>query len=138
MRPEASRPAIGTRPGASTATPLAPVPRWRSCCRTGPFPTAHLAYLAEVLAAEVDDRTERPASAGSPTPSFPRIKRLADFNIDVVPTIEAVTIGRLASGAYLDAGEPVVVLVTRAPVKLRIPFTGLVKQSRLIVGYVDT
>src|SRR5215218_4673281 len=35
----------------------------------------HLAYLAELLSAEIDDRTRRIAEA-----RFPRIKRLADFN----------------------------------------------------------
>jgi DNA replication protein DnaC len=71
---------------------------------------SHLAYLAEVLAAEVDDRTDRRRTRRVNDAKFPRIKRLADFNIDAVPTIKAATIGHLASGAYLDAGDPVVLL----------------------------
>ena len=70
----------------------------------------HLAYLAEVLAAEVDDRTERRRSRRINDAKFPRIKRLADFNVDAVPSINAATISHLASGAYLEAGEPVVLL----------------------------
>ncbi len=48
----------------------------------------HLRYLAEVLAAEVDDRTERR-----------RTRR-----------IHPATLGQLAAGNYMDAGEPVVLL----------------------------
>jgi len=70
----------------------------------------HLDYLAEVLAAEVDDRLERRRTRRVIEAKFPRVKRLADFNLDVVPTIPAATLGHLASGAYLDAGEPVVML----------------------------
>jgi DNA replication protein DnaC len=70
----------------------------------------HLGFLAEVLSAEVDDRSERRRVRRINEAKFPRIKRLADFNIDAVPTIGAATLGKLASGSYLDAGEPVVLL----------------------------
>jgi DNA replication protein DnaC len=70
----------------------------------------HLAFLAEVLAAEVDDRTERRRTRRVNEAKFPRIKRLADFNLDAVPTIKPAILAYLASGAYLDAGEPVVIL----------------------------
>jgi DNA replication protein DnaC len=71
---------------------------------------SHLGYLAEVLAAEVDERTERRRARRINDAKFPRLKRLADFNIDAVPTIGAATLGRLAAGHYMDAGEPVVLL----------------------------
>ena len=71
---------------------------------------SHLGFLAEVLAAEVDDRTERRRTRRVAEAKFPRIKRLVDFNLDAVPTITPATLGHLASGAYLDAGEPVVML----------------------------
>jgi DNA replication protein DnaC len=45
----------------------------------------HLRYLAEVLAAEVDDRTERRRARRINDAKFPRLKRLAEFNIDAVP-----------------------------------------------------
>ena len=70
----------------------------------------HLAYLAEVLAAELDDRTGRRRARRIAEARFPRLKRLADFNTDAVPAITPAQIARLAAGAYLDAGEPVVLL----------------------------
>ncbi|QQZ19007.1 IS21-like element helper ATPase IstB [Rhodococcus sp. 21391] len=71
---------------------------------------SNLAFLAEVLAAEVDDRTERRRTRRLNDAKFPRIKRLADFDVDAVPGISAGTLGHLAAGGYLDAGEPVVLL----------------------------
>ena len=70
----------------------------------------HLAYLAEVLAAEVDDRTERRRTRRINDAKFPRLKRLADFTLDAVPTIGPATVAHLAAGHYMDAGEPVVLL----------------------------
>ena len=71
---------------------------------------SHLGYLAEVLAAEVDDRSERRRTRRINDAKFPRLKRLAEFNIDAVPTITAATLGHLAAGHYMDAGEPIVLL----------------------------
>jgi DNA replication protein DnaC len=71
---------------------------------------SHLGYLAEVLAAEVDERSERRRTRRINDAKFPRLKRLADFNIDAVPTIAAATVGHLAAGHYMDAGEPIVLL----------------------------
>jgi len=70
----------------------------------------HLGYLAEVLAAEVDDRTERRRARRIADAKFPRLKRLAEFNVDAVTSIPAATLGQLAAGHYMDAGEPVVLL----------------------------
>ncbi len=70
----------------------------------------HLGYLAEVLGAEVDDRAERRRTRRIAEAKFPRLKRLADFNIDAVPTLAPATLAGLAAGAYIDAGEPVVLL----------------------------
>ena len=67
----------------------------------------HLAYLAELLAAEIDDRTGRRRARRIAEARFPRIKRLADFNPDAIPAI-AATLATLAAGAWIDAGEPVV------------------------------
>lgn len=69
----------------------------------------HLGYLGEVLAAEVDDRQERRRARRVAEAKFPRLKRLADFELDA-STIPAATLAHLASGAYLEAGEPVVLL----------------------------
>jgi DNA replication protein DnaC len=70
----------------------------------------YLAYLAEVLAAELDDRSARRRARRIADARFPRLKRLADFNADAVPSLASGQLARLASGAYLDKGEPVVLL----------------------------
>ena len=70
----------------------------------------HLGYLAEVLAAELDDRSGRRRARRIAEARFPRIKRLAEFNADAVPTITPAQLARLATGTYVDAGEPVVLL----------------------------
>ena len=71
---------------------------------------SHLGFLAEVLAAEVDDRTERRRARRVAEAKFPRIKRLSEFNVDAVPGINPAQLATLAAGAYLDAGEPIVLL----------------------------
>jgi DNA replication protein DnaC len=70
----------------------------------------HLGYLAEVLAAEVDDRTQRRRTRRISEAKFPRLKRLSEFNVDAVTTIPPATLAHLATGAYMNAGEPVVLL----------------------------
>jgi DNA replication protein DnaC len=71
---------------------------------------SHPVFLAEVLAAEVDERAERRRTRRIAAAKFPRIKRLAEFNVDAVPTISSAQLVTLATGAYMDAGEPVVLL----------------------------
>jgi DNA replication protein DnaC len=71
---------------------------------------SYLVYLADVLAAEIDDRAERRRSRRIHEARFPRIKRLADFDLAAAPSVNPATIATLASGAYLSAGEPVVLL----------------------------
>ncbi len=69
----------------------------------------HLAYLAEILAAETDDRASRRRARRIGEARFPRLKRLADFNTDAIPGI-AAQLATLATGAWIDAGQPVVAL----------------------------
>jgi DNA replication protein DnaC len=71
---------------------------------------SYLVFLAELLAAEVDDRAERRRARRITEAKFPRMKRLSEFNVDVVPSIQAAQLATLTSGAYLNAGEPVVLL----------------------------
>jgi DNA replication protein DnaC len=71
---------------------------------------SYLGFLAEVLSAEVDDRVERRRRRRIHEAGFPRLKRLADFDVDAVPTINPALLATLAGGGYLDAGEPVVLL----------------------------
>ena len=70
----------------------------------------YLGYLAEVLSAEVDDRTERRRQRRVHEARFPRVKRLGDFDLSAAPNVNAATIATLASGAYLESGDPVVFL----------------------------
>jgi DNA replication protein DnaC len=70
----------------------------------------YLAFLAEVLAAEVDERAERRRARRVHEARFPRLKRLADFDLAAAPSVNPATIATLAAGAYMDAGEPVVLL----------------------------
>jgi DNA replication protein DnaC len=69
----------------------------------------HLGYLAELLSAEIDDRTGRRRTRRIAEARFPRTKRLADFNPDHIPGI-AATLASLAAGAWIDAGQPLVLL----------------------------
>jgi DNA replication protein DnaC len=71
---------------------------------------SYLAFLAEVLSAEVDDRAERRRERRVHEARFPRMKRLAYFDLSAAPTVNPATIATLAGGAYLDAGNPVVFL----------------------------
>jgi DNA replication protein DnaC len=70
----------------------------------------YLAFLAEILSAEVDDRADRRRERRVHEAKFPRVKRLADFDLSAAPTVNPATIATLAGGAYLDAGDPVVLL----------------------------
>lgn len=70
----------------------------------------HRAYLAALLAAEVDERWSRRIARRISEARFPRTKRLADFQCDQAPTVSPATIATLAAGAYLSSGDPVVLL----------------------------
>lgn len=70
----------------------------------------HLGFLAEVLTAEVDQRAERRRTRRIGEAKFPRLKTLAAFNLDVVPTIAPAQLATLAAGGWISAGEPVVLL----------------------------
>jgi DNA replication protein DnaC len=70
----------------------------------------HRAYLAELLAAEVDARHIRRRERRIKEARFPRIKTLTSFNFDAAPAIPAATIATLADGGWIDRGEPVVLL----------------------------
>ena len=70
----------------------------------------HLGFLAEVLSAEVDERCERRRARRIAEARFPRLKRLSEFNLDTVAAIAPAQLAVLATGAWIDAGEPVVLL----------------------------
>lgn len=70
----------------------------------------HRAYLAEVLAAEVDARDARRRERRLKEARFPRLKTLEGFDLSVAPTINPATLATLAAGGWIDAGQPVVLL----------------------------
>ena len=70
----------------------------------------HNAYLAELLAAELDDRQARRRERRIAEARFPIVKHLADFDLSAAPTVDPATLAALETGAWIDAGEPVVLL----------------------------
>lgn len=71
---------------------------------------SYLAYLANTLAIEVDDRTMRRIARRISAAHFPRLKRLADFDCSENGLVAPAQLAVLAGGAYLARGEPVVLL----------------------------
>ena len=63
-----------------------------------------------MLSAEVDERCERRRARRIAEARFPRLKRLSEFNLDAVASIAPAQLAALATGAWIDAGEPVVLL----------------------------
>ncbi len=70
----------------------------------------YLGFLADLLEAEVDARTERRRQRRVNEAKFPRLKRLADFDLNAASTVNPATMATLAAGDYIDAGDPVVLL----------------------------
>jgi len=70
----------------------------------------HRAFLAEVLATEVDARDARRQERRRKEARFPRLKTLAGFDLAAAPGVDAATIAAFAAGGWIDRGEPVVLL----------------------------
>jgi DNA replication protein DnaC len=70
----------------------------------------HRGYLAEVLAAELDSRDERRRERRIAEAHFPRIKRLAEFDLSAAPSINPASFAAICSLAWVEAGEPLVAL----------------------------
>ena len=70
----------------------------------------HRGFLAEVLAAEVDERAQRRRVRRTLEAKFPRTKRLEEFDTAAASGVPPTTIATLAQGAFIDAGTPVVLL----------------------------
>ncbi len=71
---------------------------------------SHRAFLAELLAAECDERDARRRIRRVNEAKFPRTKRLADFDPARLPDLPPATLTHLAGGAWIDAGQPLVLL----------------------------
>jgi DNA replication protein DnaC len=69
---------------------------------------SHLSFLAAVLEAELEDRSERRRHRRIAEAHFPRLKRLEDFRFDEAPRIPAARIRELASLGFADRAEPVI------------------------------
>lgn len=69
----------------------------------------HRSFLAEVLTAEVDERDTRRRARRIVEARFPRLKHLAEFDCSHSP-VDPATIATLASGAWIERHEPVVLL----------------------------
>ena len=71
---------------------------------------SHKAFLAEVLLAECDERDARRQVRRVKEAKFPRTKRLTDFDTRPLPDLPPATLAHLASGSWIDKGEPLVLL----------------------------
>jgi DNA replication protein DnaC len=70
----------------------------------------HRVFLAEVLAAEVDDRQARRRERRVAEARFPRTKRLAEFDLSAAPNINPASFAAVANLAWIDTGDPLVLL----------------------------
>jgi DNA replication protein DnaC len=67
-----------------------------------------LAYLASLLAAEVDERERRAIARRLQEAHVPRLKTLEDFDFSAAPQVSAARLQHLAEGHYLDRAEPII------------------------------
>ena len=70
----------------------------------------HRAYLAELLSAETDARGIRRRERRIKEARFPRLKTLEQFDASATPDIPSSLLTTLAQGAWIDRGEPLVLL----------------------------
>ncbi|MXV79905.1 MAG: AAA family ATPase [Chloroflexi bacterium] len=71
---------------------------------------SHLAFLAELLTAEIEDRNARRRERRIRKARFPRLKSLADFDLSAAPTVDPALLNVIERGAWIDAAEPVELL----------------------------
>ncbi|GFG71455.1 MULTISPECIES: IS21-like element helper ATPase IstB [Mycolicibacter] len=67
---------------------------------------SYLGFLAELVIAECDDRTQRRAQRRVRDAGFPRPKRLEEFTFDANPAINPAVIGHLATCDWVKQGQP--------------------------------
>jgi DNA replication protein DnaC len=70
----------------------------------------HAGYLAEVLTYECEQREDRRRSRRVKEAKFPRPKRLEDFDLTQMPDLPPATLAQLATGTWIDKGEPLILL----------------------------
>jgi DNA replication protein DnaC len=69
---------------------------------------AHVAYLAELLGAEVDERERHTIERRIKESRLPRVKTLEEFDFAAAPQVPAQRLREMAEGGYLRAVEPVI------------------------------
>ncbi len=69
---------------------------------------SHRGFLAELLAAEVEDRAARRRTRRISEARMPRHKTLAGFDLSAGSEVTAAQIAHLAQTGWIEAGEPVV------------------------------
>lgn len=67
-----------------------------------------LAFLASLLAAEVDERERRAIARRVQEAHLPRLKLLEDFDFSAAPQVSAARLHQLAEGGYLARAEPII------------------------------
>ncbi|MGV1035511.1 MAG: IS21-like element helper ATPase IstB [Candidatus Nanopelagicales bacterium] len=67
---------------------------------------SYYGFLAELLLAECNDRTQRRTIRRVKAAGFPRPKWLADFDFDANPNINPATIHTLATSEWVRTGQP--------------------------------
>lgn len=67
-----------------------------------------LAFLASLLAAEVDERERRAIARRVQEAHLPRLKLLEDFDFSAAPQVSAAHLHQLAEGGYLARAEPII------------------------------
>ena len=70
----------------------------------------HVAYLEELLGAEIEEREKNTITRRIQEAKFPKVKTLEEFRFEEVPHIPAAQIRKLAEGGYLSRSEPVILL----------------------------
>ncbi len=71
---------------------------------------SHMAYLAELLGAEVDERERHTIERRLREARLPRMKRLDEFDFQAAPHIPAARVRELAEGGYIERAESVIFL----------------------------
>ena len=71
---------------------------------------SHLGFLDALLSAEIEEREGSAVIRRLREAHLPRVKTLEEFDFSKAPHLSATQIGSLATGSYLDKGEPVLFL----------------------------
>jgi DNA replication protein DnaC len=69
---------------------------------------SYLAYLAELLNVEVDERERHTIERRIKEARLPRLKTLEDFDFNAAPQISAQQLRELAEGGYINRAEPII------------------------------